>query len=125
MNFLILFAVFSGIPEAYREAAYIDGAGHWTILIRIILPMASPTILALGFLSFVGYWNEYGTVMIYLRSHPTIGYGLYMFERNYIKYNTIPIRLSASFIVAAPLLLLASIFRKKIVGSMKMGGLKG
>ena len=116
MNFLIFYAVFSGIPDAYREAAQLDGAGHWTILLKIIVPMASATIFAIGFLSLISYWNEYQTAMIYLPSHPTIGYGLFVFERNSIKYNTIPVRLAASFMVASPLLIGAIVFRKKIIG---------
>ena len=124
-NFLVFYAAFKGVDEAYREAATIDGAGPWTILFKIVLPFVLPTVFAVGMLQFIGYWNEYYTPMIYLPSHPTIGYGLFRFESNSIKYNTIPIRLAASFIVAAPLTVLAIVFRKKIIGSMTMGGLIG
>lgn len=125
MYFLIFYATLTGVPNAYREAASLDGAGHWTIFFKIILPMISPTVFAVGVLSFIGYWNEYYTPMIYLPSHPTIGYGLFLFERNPIKYNTIPVILSASFLVALPLMIIAVAFRKYLIGSMTMGGLKG
>ena len=115
MYFLIFFATFSGVPDAYREAATIDGAGHWSVLLKIILPMVMPTVFAVGMLQFISYWNEYYTAMVYLPSSPTIGYALYLFERNPIKYNTIPVRLAASFFVAMPLMVIAIVFRKKII----------
>ena len=125
MYFLIFYASFKGVPDAYSEAAEIDGAGHWTIFFRIVLPMVLPTVCAVAFLSFIGYWNEYYTPMIYLPSHPTIAYGLFLFDGNPIKYNTIPVRLSASFLIAIPALILCVAFRKKLIGTMTMGGLKG
>ena len=125
MFFLVFYAAFKSIPRDYSEAASIDGAGQWTILLKIILPMISGAITSVALLTFIGYWNEYYTPMVYLPSRPTIAYGLYLFEWSYTKYNTTPIRLAASYIVALPLLIMAIIFRDKLMGELAIGGLKG
>lgn len=47
------------IPDAMLEAARIDGAGHWRIFGRIVMPTISPVLSALGILIFLNRWNEY------------------------------------------------------------------
>ena len=125
LYFLVFYAALKAIPRDYSEAAEIDGAGPVAIMIRIILPMIKGAITTVALLVFIGYWNEYYTPMVYLPTHPTIAYGLYRLEWNYIKWNTTPRRLAASFIVALPLLALAVVFRKKLVGTISIGGIKG
>lgn len=125
LYFLVFYAALKAVPRDYSEAAEIDGAGPVSIMVKIILPMIAGAITTVALLVFIGYWNEYYTPMIYLPSHPTIAYGLYQLEWNYIKYNTTPVRLAASFLIALPLLTLAIIFRKKLVGTISIGGIKG
>ena len=50
---------FKGIPRDLEEAALIDGAGYFTIYIRIILPLARPVLTALAIFTFLGSWNSY------------------------------------------------------------------
>jgi multiple sugar transport system permease protein len=45
------------IPEAYLEAAKIDGAGNWYIFFRVLLPQLKSTVAALCMLTFIEYWN--------------------------------------------------------------------
>ncbi|HET7379010.1 MAG TPA: carbohydrate ABC transporter permease, partial [Gaiellales bacterium] len=47
------------VPRALVEAARIDGAGHWVILTRIMLPLTRPAILTLAALSFVFHYNDF------------------------------------------------------------------
>jgi ABC-type glycerol-3-phosphate transport system permease component len=47
------------VPKALLEAARIDGAGHWTILTRILVPLARPTIVTLAALSFTFHYNDF------------------------------------------------------------------
>lgn len=49
----------TGMPESLLEAARIDGASEASIFFRIALPLAKPAIGLIGFLSFVGSWNNY------------------------------------------------------------------
>ena len=120
-NFLILYATFKSISWTYAEAAQIDGANNFTIFIKIMLPLALASIVAVGILLFIQYWNEYYIPMIYLRSFPTAAYGLYMMEGRAYE----PEKLASSLIVCIPTLALFVIFRKKIMGNLAIGGIKG
>lgn len=50
---------FLGLPKDFEEAAFVDGANHFTIFWRIILPLSQPAIATLTVLSFMGSWNSY------------------------------------------------------------------
>ena len=66
-NLMIMITGFEGIPESLEESARIDGAGDWTILFRIIMPLAKPTIMVILLYYAVGHWNSWFNAMIYLR----------------------------------------------------------
>ena len=66
-NLMIMITGFEGIPQSLEESARIDGAGDWTILFRIILPLAKPTIMVTLLYYAVGHWNSWFNAMIYLR----------------------------------------------------------
>lgn len=55
----LLRQAFKGIPKDFDEAAVIDGANHFTIFWRIILPMVKPTLATLALLGFMDRWNDY------------------------------------------------------------------
>ncbi len=54
------------IPEEVLEAARIDGAGEWKILIRIVVPMSLPIIATLVLLVGLAYWNDWTNGLYYL-----------------------------------------------------------
>ena len=54
------------IPEAYFEAAKIDGAGNWYILFYILIPQLKSTIAALCMLTFIEYWNVVEQAVIFI-----------------------------------------------------------
>lgn len=66
-NLMIMITGFEGIPQSLEESARIDGAGDWTILFRIIMPLAKPTIMIILLYYAVGHWNSWFNAMIYLR----------------------------------------------------------
>ncbi len=47
------------IPKDFEEAAFVDGANHFTIFWRIIMPLVKPAVATLTIFSFMGYWNAY------------------------------------------------------------------
>jgi multiple sugar transport system permease protein len=51
--------IIDGIPVELDEAALVDGAGRWTVLLRIIAPLAAPGLAITAILSWVFAWNEY------------------------------------------------------------------
>lgn len=54
------------IPEEVLEAARIDGAGEWKILIKVVLPMSMPIIATLMLLVGLAYWNDWMNGLYYL-----------------------------------------------------------
>lgn len=58
---------FKGLPESLFESAHLDGAGELTIFLKIVLPLSTPVLASVGFMTLVGKWNNYTTSMIYIR----------------------------------------------------------
>lgn len=124
--FLIYYAAFKSVSWEYAEAAFMDGAGHFTVLLRIMIPMVKNTMGCLLLLEFIGLWNDYSTPMVYLPSYPTVAYGLYTFQFSNISEATvIPVQLAACLTVMLPILVLYVIFNKQLIGNISIGGLKG
>jgi multiple sugar transport system permease protein len=66
---LIMKSFIDTIPEELDEAAIIDGAGEFQILLRVILPIAGPGIVAASVFVVVYSWNEYLFAFIFTTSH--------------------------------------------------------
>lgn len=67
-NVLILRSFFMyGVPKSLEEAAFLDGANTFQMLIRIILPLVKPTLAVLVLYYAVGHWNDYFSALIYLK----------------------------------------------------------
>lgn len=67
-NLIIMRTAFLGVPDSLEESARLDGANHFIILFRIILPLTMPTVAVLILYYAVGHWNSWFNAMIYLRS---------------------------------------------------------
>ncbi|MGV8980193.1 carbohydrate ABC transporter permease [Clostridium sp.] len=63
---IILMRFFEEVPEALIDAARVDGAGHLTILFRILIPLSKSSIATIGLFYGVFHWNEYFRASIYL-----------------------------------------------------------
>ncbi len=68
-NMIMLRASFQSLSESLVESAELDGAGHMTILFRIMLPLSKATLAVLVMYSVIGVWNSWFTASIYLRDH--------------------------------------------------------
>src|SRR5206468_3494810 len=55
----VLTAFMRELPRELEEAAIMDGASSWSILIRVFLPVMAPAIAATGLLAFIVAWNEF------------------------------------------------------------------
>ena len=65
-NLIITITYFRGMPYELEEAAKIDGASDYTVLLRIMIPLATPIIAVIALYYMVGIWNNFFTAMIYL-----------------------------------------------------------
>jgi multiple sugar transport system permease protein len=85
-NVFLLRQYFMTLPRELDEAAMIDGAGPFTILLRVIIPQSWPAILAVAIFHFVWSWNDYFGPLIYLLSKPElqpISVGVQIFNFQY------------------------------------------
>ena len=122
-TFVMLFATFKGISWEYAESAFIDGANHFTVWFRIMLPQAASTLVALFMVGFIGRWSDSDTALLYMRTHPTIASGLYRYSIRG-SYN-VPALFAGFMMSMIPVLALYIAFQKTIMDIQIGGGLKG
>ena len=67
-NVILLVNSFRSIPKELEEAAAMDGAGHWTILFKILLPMSAPILATLTLFVAVAHWNSWFDGIIFMNS---------------------------------------------------------
>ena len=65
-NMILVRNYFSSIPHDLEESALIDGAGYFTILFRIMIPLSKPILATLSLFTVVGVWNNWYTPLLYL-----------------------------------------------------------
>ena len=65
-NLIITISYFQGLPYELEEAAKIDGASDYTVLLKVMMPLAKPIIAVISLYYMVALWNNYFTAMIYL-----------------------------------------------------------
>ena len=67
-NVILLLNFFRQLPKELDEAAFMDGAGHWTILFKIYLPTSLPALATITLFTVVGHWNDWFTAIIYMNN---------------------------------------------------------
>lgn len=65
-NMIILKSAFESIPETLEESACLDGAGHYTVLFKIMLPLSKATLSVIMLYYTVAHWNAWFSAMLYL-----------------------------------------------------------
>jgi multiple sugar transport system permease protein len=118
---------FLGISREIEEAAKIDGAGHWRIFFRIVLPMSWAPIITLFILTFITQWNEYFWPLLVGSNDKTrvLTVAIGVFRSQTPQGSPDWAGLMAAVLVAAlPILILFFAFARKIVNSIGFSGLK-
>ncbi|GLB30925.1 sugar ABC transporter permease [Lacrimispora amygdalina] len=113
-----------GIPDAYMEAARIDGASETSILTRIMLPLAKPVISVLCIFSFMWRWNDYlwPKLVINSKERYTIQLALANYSGEYsVDWNSL---LAMSVISMIPVIIVFVTLQSHIIGGMTSGGVK-
>lgn len=124
----LLSGYFVTLPHDYEEAAYIDGAGFFTTMIRIIFPMAKPSIITVILFNFLSFWNEYiisMTLMNGFDAQKTLPVGLLNLMQAQQAAAQYGMMYAGLVIVMLPTLILYICVQKQLTQGMTMGGLKG
>jgi len=65
-NMILMRNYFSALPPSLEESAFIDGAGYFSILFRIVLPLSKPILATLSLFTIVGCWNNWYSALLFL-----------------------------------------------------------
>ena len=129
-NFLLISSVFENISGTYKEAAQIDGAGHWRIFLTIYIPQASNLLVSMYVLAVIGAWNDYMTPYLYLPEFPTLATGIYELRskveksRDPLYYDQWPRMFAVMIWSIVPVLVLFIAFQDRIMTMTSGGGIK-
>lgn len=125
-SFFLLYGFFKNISWSYAEAAFIDGAGHWRVFLRIMLPQARPALTALAIISGIGVWNDFSSQYIFYKGHPTVAVGLKRLSDYIVSYGADYPRYFAAIIMSTlPVIIVYASCQKMILQNTVAGGLKG
>src|SRR5215469_5283688 len=123
--FLMRQHVASAIPTDYLEAARIDGASEWWILLRIIAPLSVSAFSAIGIFAFIQAWAAFIWPLLIANDQLLFNMelGLTAFQ---FKFSTDYGKLMAGSVLSVlPMLIIFLILRRRIIESVALTGLKG
>lgn len=114
------------VPGEMSEAAFIDGANHLQIFVRIILPMVKPAVATLAMLKFIWTWNDYQNPLIFLSSEKLFTLQLGMRAFSSTEYgNQFALMMAAAVMAIFPLMIVFLIFQRYVIEGISIGAVKG
>ncbi len=135
---ILLKGFFEDIPAELEESARLDGANNYTILFRIIFPIAAPMLATVALFTLVSYWNNFYGAIMYVTSREDL-YPLPMYIRNFLNSNPLNIAMENPTLVAywdnvkmsyilfsiVPVLIAYPFTFKYLKNGVSMGAVKG
>lgn len=121
----IMESYFRGLPDELIEAASIDGSGRMLTLVKIVVPVALPSIATVVILTFLTTWKEYMFAFVNSATDAskTITVGISMLTQDYgIRWDLMS---AAGTVCIIPVLIIAVCFQKYIIKGMTLGAVKG
>ncbi|WP_423066208.1 carbohydrate ABC transporter permease [Devosia sp. CN2-171] len=116
---------FAGVPDELVEAARIDGASHFQILRKVMLPLAAPALQALVIISALSTWNDFFLPLVVLISSEvqTLPLGLVRFASTYS--TDFRLVFSGTVITFLPVIILYILTQRRFTEGLTQGALKG
>ena len=140
-NTILLMNFFRSLPKELEEAAYVDGATHWQVLLRIILPVSKPVLATVTLFVIVNHWNSWFDGLIYLNSPDRYPLQTYL-QTQVVSANLMAQeslrdirqiglisdrtgKASQIFLAAVPVLMIYPFLQKYFTAGIVMGSVKG
>ena len=120
----IMHSFFSGVPKEVDEAAQLDGAGKWTVLFRVQLPLVWPGIVTAIIYTFVASWNEFAASLVILSTdaNQPLSVALTKFVGQYdAAWQYV---FAVSVVAVIPVVILFMLIEKRLVGGLTAGSVK-
>lgn len=136
-NLVIVRTAMTGVPDSLEESAQLDGAGHLTILFRIITPLIKPTVAVICLYYAVSHWNSWFNASLFIRKRAK--YPLQLILREIIVQNDLSasssgdeaffmsetIQFATIVVATAPILCVYPFIQKYFVKGIMVGAVKG
>ncbi|NOJ73733.1 MULTISPECIES: sugar ABC transporter permease [Paenibacillus] len=116
---------FDTIPKSLEESARIDGATHWIVFRKIMLPLSKPMITYVGLMTFAGAWGDFIFAKLIIRSKEnyTLAIGLYDMVNN--ASTNFTMFAAGAVLIAVPIALLYLYLQRFLVEGLTAGASKG
>lgn len=121
----MLMPTFKAIPKSLEEAAMVDGASTFQVLVKIVLPLALPGIFSSGIFAFTMSWNEflYSSIIMTSEKMRTLPVGIASFVTSYdIRWDSI---MASSVLAAIPVVIIFRLIQDYFIEGMTSGAVKG
>lgn len=127
-NIFLMRQTFLRFPKELEEAAFLDGAGKFRVFWSIVMPLARPTLVVLGIMTFMWNYNSFLWPLVVIQSPEknTLALGLgALVSASSTNAELYPVMLAGAVIVALPLIVLFLVFQRFIVKGIAAGAIKG
>ena len=116
---------YKGIPKELSESAVIDGANHFQIFWKIMLPLTKPAIITVMLFTFMATWNDYFGPLIFLSNpdHWTLAIGLRAFQTQF--GGRFDLMMAAAILIMTPTLVIFFFAQKSFIEGITFTGIKG
>jgi multiple sugar transport system permease protein len=121
----LLRQAFLNLPRELEEAAFIDGAGHWTVFRRIVVPLSLPALATFGVFAFMASWNSFLWPLVVTSSQDlmTLPVGLSNLQGRYeTAWNLV---MAGATVSVVPILAVYIVAQRHVVRGVALSGLKG
>lgn len=127
--FFLLKQFVEQLPDAFLEAARIDGASEWHIFWHIVMPFLAPAWATLAVLTFVSNWNDYFTPLIFITDEPLKPLSLVLQTISsdggaVATLSRAGAMSAATFLTVIPPVLLFIVMQKRVMDTMVYSGIK-
>ena len=132
----------NSIPHELLEAAEVDGANHFLIVFRLVMPLAKPILATVGLLTGVAYWNDWTNGLYYITDEKLYSIQQLLNKMNdniqfmannasslgTINMGTLPsatVRMAIAVVAILPIIVIYPFFQKYFAKGITMGAVKG
>lgn len=122
---LLFYWTFRRVPQELFESARLDGANAWRVWASIGLPLARPTSIVVGVLTFVLYWSDFINPLLYLKSEElyTLPVGLRLLQQ--MDRTNWPLLMAGAVVMTLPVVLMFLLAQRYFWPEGRLGGLDG
>jgi multiple sugar transport system permease protein len=122
---LLFYWTFRSMPAELFESARLDGASALSVWRHIAFPLARATVVAVGVLAFLLYWNDFISPLLYLKSQETYTLPMGVQQLQQLDRTNWPLLMAACVLMTVPALLVFFIVQRFFLHESRLSGIYG